>query len=158
MIVKDLMRIDLVYASTSGNVEVTIETIAKHLEQNGYKVVLGRAEKTPIETIKKNDFFVFGTSTWEHGGLNPFFQTLLEAMQALNFQNKEAAFVGCGDRRYEPVLFCEGIEHIHRLWTKKGGKVVGTILKIQGEPYAILDSVVVPWASKLARIWKNHRA
>lgn len=152
------MEIDLVYASTSGNVEVTIETIAKDLVKNGYKVVLSRAEKTPIETIKKNNFFVFGTSTWEHGQLNPFFQELFEAMQALNFQNKEAAFVGLGDRRYEPVLFCEGIEHIHRLWIEKGGKAVGTILKIQGEPYEILDSMVVPWASKLAKSWKNYRA
>ena len=158
MMVKGLMRINLVYASTSGNVEVVIETVAKVLGQSGFEIMLSRAEKTLIETIKKNKYFVFGTSTWEHGQLNPFFQALYEAMQTENFQNKEAAFVGCGDRRYEPVLFCEGIEQVQRLWLKKGGKVVGTILKIQGEPYAILDSLVVPWASKLAQIWKNHRA
>lgn len=152
------MGINLVYASTSGNVEIVIETVAKVLRQNGFEIILSRAEKTPIETIKKNKYFVFGTSTWEHGQLNPFFQKLYDAMQTENFQNKQAAFVGLGDRRYEPVLFCEGIEQVHRLWTKKGGKVVGTILKIQGEPYAILDSVVMPWASKLAQIWKNHRA
>jgi len=152
------MSIDIVYASTSGNVEIVIETIAKVLHQNGLDAKLNRAEKTPIETIKKNKHFVFGTSTWDHGQLNPFFQELYKAMQTENFQNKEAAFIGCGDRRYEPVLFCEGIERIHRLWIKKGGKVVGTILKIQGEPYAILDSLVVPWASKLVQIWKNHRA
>lgn len=148
----------MVYASTSGNVEVTIETIAKDLVNNGYEVVLSRAEKTPIETIKQNKYFVFGTSTWDHGRLNPFFQALYEAMHAQDFQNKEAAFVGLGDRRYEPVLFCEGIELVCRLWLEKGGQVVGTILKIQGEPYEILDPVVVPWASKLAKLWKNRRA
>jgi len=152
------MVIDLVYASTSGNVEIVMETVARVLQQNGFEIVLNRAEKTPIETIKKNKYFVFGTSTWDHGQLNPFFQKLYEDMQTVNFQNKEASFVGLGDRRYEPVLFCEGINKIHGLWLKKGGKEVGTMLKIQGEPYETLDSQVVPWASELAQFWKSHRA
>ena len=152
------MVIDLVYASTSGNVEIVMETVARVLQQNGFEIVLNRAEKTPIETIKKNKYFVFGTSTWDHGQLNPFFQTLYEAIQTVNFQNKEAAFVGLGDRRYEPVLFCEGINKIHGLWSEKGGKKIGTVLKIQGEPYENLDSKVVPWASELAQFWKSHRA
>ena len=156
--VKELMGIDLVYASTSGNVEIVMETVAKVLRQNGFKIALNRAEKTSIETIKKNKYFVFGTSTWDHGQLNPFFQKLYEAMQTVNFQNKEAAFVGLGDRRYEPVLFCKGIDKVHELWLKKDGKEVGTMLKIQGEPYEILDSKVVPWASELAQFWKSHRA
>ena len=152
------MVIDLVYASTSGNVEIVMETIAKVLRQNDFKIALNRAEKTPIGAIKKNKYFVFGTSTWDHGHLNPFFQKLYEAMQTVNFQNKEAAFVGLGDRRYEPVMFCEGINKIHGLWSKKGGKEIGTVLKIQGEPYENLDSQVVPWASELAQFWKSHRA
>ena len=152
------MGIDLVYASTSGNVEIVMETVAKVLRQNDFKIALNRAEKTPIGTIRNNKYFVFGTSTWDHGQLNPFFQKLYEAMQTDNFQNKEAAFVGLGDRRYEPVLFCEGINKIHGLWLKKGGKEVGTMLKIQGEPHETLDSQVVPWASELAQFWKSHRA
>ena len=152
------MVIDLVYASTSGNVEIVMETVARVLQQNGFEIVLNRAEKTPIETIKKNKYFVFGTSTWDHGQLNPFFQKLYEDMHTVNFQNKEAAFVGLGDRRYEPVLFCEGINKIHGLWSEKGGKKIGTVLKIQGEPYENLDSKVVPWASELAQFWKSHRA
>ena len=158
IMVRELMKINLVYASASGNVEVVMETVAKVLRQNGFEIVLNRAEKTPIKTIKNNKYFVFGTSTWNHGQLNPFFQKLYEAMQSENFQNKEAAFVGLGDRRYEPVLFCEGIEKIHVLWSKNGGMEKGTVLKIQGEPYEILDSQVEPWASKLAQFWKSHRA
>lgn len=158
MMVKDLMKINLVYASTSGNVEIVVEAVAKILQQNGFKIVLSRSEKTPIQMIKNNKYFVFGTSTWNHGQLNPFFLKLYEAMQTMNFQNKEAAFVGCGDRRYEPILFCEGIEQVHELWLKKGGKNIGTMLKIQGEPYENLGSLVEPWASELAQLWKNHRA
>ena len=158
IMVRELMKINLVYASASGNVEVVMETVAKVLRQNGFEIVLNRAEKTPIKTIKNNKYFVFGTSTWNHGQLNPFFQKLYEAMQPENFQNKEAAFVGLGDRRYEPVLFCEGIEKIHVLWSKNGGMEKGTVLKIQGEPYEILDSQVEPWASKLAQFWKSNRA
>ncbi|MBI2594520.1 flavodoxin family protein [Candidatus Curtissbacteria bacterium] len=138
--------------------EIVMETIAKVLHKNHFEIFLSRAEKTTIETIKNNRRFVFGTSTWEHGLLNPFFQKLYEEMQGENFENKEAAFVGLGDKRYEPVLFCEAIEQIRRLWLKKNGKKIGTILKIQGEPYEKLNSHVAPWASQIAQTWTTHRA
>ena len=147
------MRIDLVYASTSGNVEIVCETIARILGQNGFEIVLSRAEKTPIETIKKNKYFVFGTSTWEHGRLNPFFEKLFEEMKTLNFNSKQAAFVGLGDRRYESVKFCEGIKQVLRLWLINGGEKVGSPLLIQGEPYEQLDAVVKPWANSVASNW-----
>lgn len=151
------MKVDLIYASTSGNVEIVMETIAEELRKQHLAPVLNRAEKTPLETIKKNGHFVFGTSTWEHGMLNPHFEELYEAMKTENFNNKQAAFVGLGDRRYEPVLFCEGIELVQRLWLKSGGKKIGTILKIQGEPYEQLESLVRPWALQLAEKLKNNR-
>lgn len=147
------MQIYLIYASTSGNVEVCMEFVAKMLKKSGKKVALLRSEITQIETIKRHQKFVFGTSTWEHGLLNPFFENLWQEMQKESFVEKQAAFIGLGDKRYEPVLFCEGIEKIKRLWLKKGGQEIGTTLKIQGEPYDQLNSKVAPWASFLAEAW-----
>ena len=74
-------------------------------------------------------------------------------MQKHTFQNKQAAFVGLGDRRYEPVFFCKGVNDIRDLWLEKGGEETGTTLKIQGEPYEQLATVVSPWANLLAKTW-----
>ena len=77
-------------------------------------------------------------------------------MQAESFKNKQAAFAGLGDRRYEPLLFCEGMETLRKVWLKNGGEEVCAPLKIQGEPYEQLNSVVTPWANMLASSWANY--
>ncbi len=82
--------------------------------------------------------------------MNPFFIDLFSEMKKIDFKNKQAAFVGLGDKRYEPVLFCEGIEDVNRLWVKNGGEKIGKTLLIQGEPYEQLDSIVDSWSNQIA--------
>lgn len=146
----------MIYASTSGNVEITIETIGGVLREKGLETSLHRAEQTAPEIISQHDTFIFGTSTWEHGKLNYFFVPLYEAMKTIGCRGKRAAFVGLGDRRYEPVLFCEGMEQVRRLWLHQGGSEVGTPLKIQGEPYGQLEPFVKPWAEKIVESFAHH--
>lgn len=147
------MEVYLIYASTSGNVEATVEYVSKILRMKGFETILCRAEQTHIEVITKNDKFIFATSTWEHGRLNPFFDELYNKMQKIDGKGKEAAFMGLGDRRYEPVLFCEGVEKVCRLWSKIGGSQIEETIKIQGEPYEQLNSLVAPWVNKIAQEW-----
>lgn len=142
-----------IYASTSGNVEKVVETAVQVWRDLGWSVELHRAEKTSIDIFQKNDHFLLATSTWEHGALNPFFGKLYKEMATADFQGRQAAFIGLGDSRYEPVLFCEGMEIVKRRWVEQHGEVVGIPLKINGEPYAQLDPKVVPWAQQLAKQW-----
>lgn len=130
-----------------------MEFIGKILHYMGFKIILKRSEQTSVETILESRKFVFGTSTWEHGRLNPFFENLYAVMKKHSFKNKQAAFVGLGDRRYEPVFFCKGIDDVRDLWLEKGGEEIATALKIQGEPYIQLNTVVAPWANLLAKTW-----
>lgn len=150
------MDIYLIYASTSGNVEIVMESVGKILSTKDFKTFLCRAEQTSIEVVDKHNKFVFGTSTWEHGRLNPFFVHLFEQLKTLDCHGKQAAFVGLGDKRYEPVLFCEGIEDVRRLWAERGGKEIGTVLKIQGEPYNQIESVVKPWTGCVAESLNDY--
>lgn len=147
--------IHLVYASTSGNVETVVERVAQILQAQGFTTELHRAEKTAIDLIAQNDTFVLATSTWEHGRLNPFFEKLHAAMKETQMAGKKAAFIGLGDKRYEPVLFCEGMETVRKTWLNQGGEEIGTALKIQGEPYAQLETVVGPWAQEVAKEFKT---
>lgn len=152
------MEVYLIYASTSGNVETVMECVSHVLGRHGFETFLCRSEQTNIEVVKKNKKFIFATSTWEHGLLNPFFDKLYEQMQTISCMGKEAAFVGLGDRRYEPVLFCEGMEKVRRLFVKVGGVEVEKALKIQGEPYDLLELTVEPWAVSVSKLLSKHHA
>lgn len=138
----------IIYASTSGNTELVCERIAEILQENKYSLHLSRAEKTNIDIIKDNSLFIFATSTWDHGVINPFFVRLLTEMEHEDFKNKHAGFVGCGDIRYEPILFCEGIETIKKLFLKNSGSQISHTLKINGDPYKELDTSVKLWAEQ----------
>lgn len=144
----------IIYASTSGNVERVVEEVAAVLSREGVVTELHRAEQTGPDIFQTNSRFILATSTWAHGELNPFFVKLYENMKSLDFHDTSAAFIGLGDRRYEPVLFCEGMEILRRCWVERGGQVLGDPLKIQGEPYGVLKTVVEPWTLKLAGLLK----
>lgn len=145
------LPVHVIYASTSGNVEAVVEKVATILEHQGYTALLYRSEQTSIDVIEENQQFVIATSTWEHGAINPFFVKLHDQMKQADIKGKRAAFIGLGDRRYEPVLFCEGMEKVRRTWLKNGGSELQEPLKINGEPYGLLETTVLPWASKLVQ-------
>lgn len=137
-----------IYASTSGNVETVMEHTAQVLAQYGHTLHLLRAEKTSPEVIQSQQFFILATSTWEHGKINPFFIPLLKYIQQQDLHGKQAAFVGLGDRRYEPLLFCQGMETLREAWLKQGGRELGQPLRIEGEPYEQLETGVTPWVQE----------
>lgn len=141
--------ITCIYASTSGNTEATIEQIATILNNNKFQTQLFRVEKTTPEILRKNDFIIFGTSTWGHGELNPLWKKMLTEMETTNFTGKKAAFVGLGDFRYEPVYFCKGIDILKDTFVKSGGEQVHMTLKINGDPYAQFDKLIKVWTEGL---------
>jgi flavodoxin len=146
------MTLHCIYASTSGNVQATVEYVADWLRQKGVEVELHRAEQTPFQVVAENQQFLLATSTWEHGVLNPFFDKLAADFQINSLSGKKAGFIGLGDTRYEPVLFCGGMETLKNIWTKSGGEVKGNVLKINGEPFHQFESNVLPW---LGRWWEE---
>lgn len=140
-----MATIHAIYASTSGNVEWVIDTIADAWRLAGHQVNTHRAEITSPDVIAENDLFLFGTSTWEHGELNPFFVKLYEAMEKMDFSNKSAFFIGCGDFRYEPVLFNAGIQFIVDRWKNNSGTELYHTLKFNNDPKLSADKLLQPW-------------
>ncbi len=141
--------VKIIYASTSGNVEIVCEKIAEIFNESGIETKLMRSEQTSIDEILNHDLFVLATSTWEHGEINQFYLELLGEITKNDMTGKKAAFVGLGDRRYEPVLFCKGIDILQDAFLKQGGSQVGEALKIDGEPYGLFESVVSEWTKQL---------
>lgn len=143
-----MKTVHIIYASTSGNVELVCEKIESVLKNNHIEVQMHRAEITDISVFDRSDFFVLATSTWEHGEINPFFNELLIQMKKYDFSGKYAGFVGLGDIRYEPVLFCKGLDELKEVFTDNNGVELGGTVKINGEPHEILDTTVKNWAQK----------
>lgn len=143
------MHITGIYATTAGNTELVMEYIADQLKALGGELSLQRAEKTPITDIQTHDVFILGTSTWEHGELNPFFNRLFKELKNADLKGKKAAFVGCGDIRYEPILFCAGSELLRTTWLQQGGQQLAQPLKINNEPHHQLETMVKPWVANL---------
>jgi flavodoxin I len=142
------MKINAVYASTSGNTELVVESIGGFLKEAGVEVDLFRAEQSTKDVFESR-MLIFATSTWEHGELNPFFKNLYEEMLNQDFSGKYGAFVGLGDTRYEKQLFCHGITLLYERFVERGGKLIGKQLKINGEPHTLLNNVVKSWCVDL---------
>ncbi len=139
--------IPAIYASTSGNTEIVVETIAEVWHGAGISLELHRSEQASVELLNQNNLFLLATSTWEHGKLNPFFRVFFEALKTQNCSGKKAIFVGLGDTRYEPVLFCGGLDLLRERWLAQGGQELGRSLLIDGDPYPQLATTVMAWAN-----------
>ncbi|MBP9758949.1 flavodoxin domain-containing protein [Candidatus Dojkabacteria bacterium] len=141
-----MKNVEIIYASTSGNTELVMEFLKSKLEvEKSIAFNLYRAELTDIEVIQKNKFFIFGTSTWEHGVLNPFFNNLYSGILKNNMAGKFAGFVGCGSVDYESVLFCRGIDIIKEGFISQGGTQIGMTLKVNGDPHSQLEGYITKW-------------
>jgi len=147
--------IQIIYASTSGNVEAVCLKISDILNSQNIESSMHRAEKTDFSIISDNDLFILATSTWEHGEINPFFNKLLAEISQNNMARKKAAFVGLGDTRYEQILFCKGADILREAFLKSGGQELLTTLKINGEPYQQMDTLVATWTNRLVELLKQ---
>ena len=145
-------HIHCIYASTSGNTEYAVETASGIWQQQGAQVELHKAQKTPIDVVTKNQRFLFATSTWDHGTLNPYFNALYAELQTADLSGKTACFIGLGDRRYEHYYFCTGMKLLQEVWQKNGGTTVGTQLTIGREPYEeAITNIIIEWATVVAK-------
>lgn len=143
-----MQKVEIVYASTSGNTELVCEKISQELLAAGLDCELHRAEVTDISVFESSRYYVLASSTWEHGELNPNFNELHSKMQKYDFSGKFAAFVGLGDIRYEPMMFAKAIDILKDAFLHNGGKEMNAALKINGEPHTLLETSVKTWALK----------
>lgn len=150
-----MKEIHIIYASTTGNTEAVCDTLNALLTQKGYTSVLHRAEETELTTITQNKYFILATSTWGHGMINPYYDELLAGIKYTDCKGKFAGFVGLGDHAYEEELFNRGIDTLKSAFIASGGAEIGNDLKIDGDPFSILDTKVPFWLDKYIAALEN---
>lgn len=142
-----------VYASTSGNTEFVIETLAAFFrkESPDLHIELQRAELAQPDDLLRGDCVILASGTWNTGGnegqLNTHMHTLLlERAASLDLAGKPMAFISLGDDRYYFTTRCT--EHFLRFLRTHGGTQLLMPLCIVNEPYG-QEEKIQAWGKKL---------
>ncbi len=149
-------KINVIYASASGNTLLVAKYIKDRFLDEMFDAKLHRAELFETSLFKEKEVYIFAISTWEHGVPNPHFDDLLDHFK--NNKNKlKVAFIGLGDLRYEPVLFCGGMNSFREAMINGGGNELISPLRLNGEPHDKLNNVVENWFINLLEKIKNEK-
>lgn len=126
----------IIYGSTTGNTEITAETIEEYLANNDWRVTLMNVSDTTVKSLEESyDIYLLGCSTWGDDEIElqedfePFFESMNEK---LSLDGKKFAVFGCGDSSYQ--YFCGAVDVIEEKVSKLGAGLLCESLRIDGDP------------------------
>lgn len=156
--------IHFITASTSGNTEHVVETIAKRIAAQAPDITIERqrAELAQAEDLLRGDVLILGSGTWNTGGkegqLNMHMDALLrERAKNIDLAGKPITFISLGDDRYYFRTRCT--EHFLRFQREHSGTLFVPPIVIVNEPYE-QDERIHQWTDNLLRkmtgtIWSS---
>jgi flavodoxin short chain len=130
-----MSNIYIVYGSTTGNTEWVAGQLEAQLKSAGHEVSKAKAGDVSADGLcAGKDLVLFGCSTWgdEEIELQEDFVPLFEAFDKIGASGVKTAVFGCGDEDYK--YFCGAVDAIADKLAGLGAKVVGSRLKINGDP------------------------
>lgn len=127
------MKINVIYASMSGNTEAIAERIVDELKKDSHEVVLQEVyDITGASDLLDCDFTYIGMYTWGEGDYPDECLELIEELEQVDLNNHPFAIFGSGDTNYEE--YCVALDQLKKLIEEQGGVVVGEPLKIELNP------------------------
>lgn len=145
--------ITIIYASTSGHTEYTVEQLVSFLRERAsdVTVTVKRVEQAQAEDLTSSDVLVLGSGTWnmhgQEGQLNERMHTFLfDRCKDADLSKTPVAFISLGDDRYHFTTRCT--EHFMRFLKEHGGKTLLMPLTIVNEPYG-QEEKIRKWGEKL---------
>jgi flavodoxin I len=111
----------IIFGSSVGNTRFVAEKVHAAFPEAD----LIPAESADIESLKKYDFLILGTSTWGVGQLQDDFETFVEKFLTLDFSDKTIALFGLGDQQTYPDTFCDGMGKLYELLEEKSPHFIG---------------------------------
>ncbi len=120
-----MKKIGIFFGSTSGNTEEASNYMKEYLESNDFDVHLFDIADTDIDEINNFSNIIIGCPTWNIGDLQDDWDSLFTSYEELDFNNKIAAFFGCGDQVGYPYNFLDAIGILAEPFIKNGGKLIG---------------------------------
>ncbi len=113
-----IMKICIIYGSTTGVTEEIASKVAKELSADVFNCA---------EVAKASDYqlVVLATSTWGDGDLQDDWDSVLDALRDVDFSGKKVALIGVGDQESYPDTFINGIRDLYDIAASKGATLVG---------------------------------
>lgn len=162
-IIKKMASILLLYGSTGGNTEITLEKVAEVLREHGHEPTLQRAECFEPQELTQFEVCVLGSPTYGHGVLQQHMDDFIRKLpknggnekgkshEAI-FLGKRCAVVGLGDGKYDPYYLIESATILEDLVKAQGGTLLLPALRINKSPLPQLDGAIAKWAEELAKL------
>lgn len=148
----------LLYGSTGGNTEITLEKIAEVLRGHGHEPVLKRAECSKPEEIEEFEVVILGSPTYGHGILQQHMDDFIRKVMAGDgknggiFSGKRCAVVGLGDGKYDPYYLIEAATILEDFIKTHGGTLLLPALRINKSPLPQLTGAIATWAEQLTKL------
>jgi len=145
-----MANILIIYASTSGNTELTCEKVADVLREKANTVTLQRAELSKVEDIFEYDLSILASPTYGQGALHKQMVPLAMAMKSKDFSGQKFALIGLGDAKYDLYHNIESEKILKEIIKNSGGELITDSLKIIKSPIPFLETNIKKWTELLA--------
>ena len=145
-----MVKVVLIYGSTTGNTEALSEHVAAGLERGMAEVTVKDVAKASVDELANYDAIVFGCSTWGEGDLQDDFFDFYEAMDGISLKGKKAAVFGPGDSEEYQDSFCTAVDILQESLEGHGAEIVAESFKIDGEVEPAFEDAEA-WGLKVAK-------
>ncbi len=119
-----MFKIGIFYGSDTGNTKNIAYLIYEKLTKYFNTHILN-INNVSIESFKKFDIFIFGTSTWYCGELQYDWDNFLKDFKKINFSKKIVSFFGCGNQKDYINNFCDGVYKLYNIVKSNNGLIIG---------------------------------
>lgn len=149
-----MAQVLIIYGSTGGNTEFTVERAADLLEESGHDVVIMRVERYTyadlMDAIRKADFLVLASPTYGHGQLQEDMIPFVKQLKDEDLTGQPYAVIGLGDPKYDDHYHIESTFILEELLDSCGAKKMHYALRISRSPMLQVNNLIPKWAEKFA--------
>jgi flavodoxin I len=119
-----MVRIAVIYGSTTGNTANAAETIASVIGDNASVIDVSTADSS---TFSEPDVLILGTSTWGEGDLQDDWFAALDTLKATDLSGKHAAVFGLGDQESYAGTFVDAMRDLYDAAVEAGATMIGAV-------------------------------
>lgn len=149
-----MAKILIIYGSTGGNTEFTVERVAQLLEEKSHDVDLRRVERYQyadlMKVVNKADFLVLASPTYGHGQLQEDMIPFVRKLRNEDLKGKLYAVIGLGDPKYDDHYHIESTFILEELLNGCGATKMHYALRISRSPMLQVNNLIPKWADKMA--------
>lgn len=151
------MKVNLVYASLSGNTERVADFIEEELLECGHTVnrINTSYDKNFIDAIQSDSIIVFGTYTWGDGALPGETRRFLKDLFQSGKTGKVAVF-GTGEKQFKH--YCRAIRESAYHFSKNNWNVYEWKLQIEQRPKDSEIKDIKQWTNKMIGELTNDKS